>query len=752
MDCPTCGEPGAAAAGACLRCACVLLDDHRVPTLQKIVRCSAACRMLDAGLAVLPANPSDAARLGASAVRALAGADDELAACLLGLAFGLVALADAQQGDEPETGEEVVTKLESWMVRVASEELEEIRAQASAHAQPACCAALLVLIAGMISPEQCADVDADWLRTVHAELGEGPAIPHARLASLLKRWLLGTNAMRVDACALVAAACQLPELGAWLAQSEVSDFVLEALRCADTQVATSALDALYCVTQHTPMHGDELRGEAENALFGRPSARAVPSTDGAGSGYDSSFRTCLAHSAPTLVAMLVGDRVLTLEQRDRAWALLCLIDCRAASSLSAPLHGLLLRMVPCDTADELKCLLTIGANLTRASALAPSGHWKRTLDEPRGGASSTQEHDLPAAAICALSTFALTCAHELVTDPDQRYERPLAGGGVLDQDTLADVCACAAFALANGGPDARLPSSTATHMPPPQSTPRLARVATMAPLADACYAQLVLPLLPWLHELSRRLAASLLVITEAVLLTTDCAVAEQATERATKVLRAICGNRQVQRGFAFDEDAALLHVPHLLSLLAGVALRALGLPGVEQSVPPLPSLLLAAAVPQPTSDSPPQHDRGRLQDGGDGGGSDWLRQAISDKRTYTPHHVLENWLAPQSQRAAPDPFPDFAVDVLYASEFCLGLASEHRSSGQLSKVRAALSALFSSHSRVLALTQTRSTHTLCRLLRIWVRLGPSAPVPAKCAPALELLLTTLDEQLAYGGI
>ncbi|KAG8463004.1 hypothetical protein KFE25_001777 [Diacronema lutheri] len=864
--CATCGLDGAGEGGACLRCACALLGDAHVPSLQKIMRCRAACRSLDAGVAVLPDAPA-LAILSAHATGALASAEEDLAAAALELCFGVAALADQQLGE----GEGRVL-----MVHAASDALGRARARACACGQLAQCSALLVLIAGLVTPELAARVDPEFLVDIACDLADprlstedgavrarvlvslaeagygvpllaetlglqffelhlgvigrvddetqtldhisllrclvahhpdinrmqpppplrlelhdddragadaaiGPdgrrtarsaafpasAATQVNFVALLKRWLLaGTPALRIEACALIQCACESSPLlvGAWCAHDSLPDFVLNVLRAREGTVAQSvaALDALNALVRLLRVDGALLRDTSDAALLGESRSAQHDGARGADAARldnaRSSLLSSLAHSASALARVLLGkgELVLSSEHADRAWHLLLLASSPSARAGGAAgawegFEHVVRHTMPCRSMLEIERLLALAENVCACDGPAKSASCAEpvdgappcatTLSTGGSGDASIASTASPAALMCEVGLFAL----KQLASRNANLQLDAAFG----PEMLASMCVVCAYVVSHG-----VAADHAAH-----DAQRVTQVL------DLSFARLIAPLTGQLHELPHRLCVGLLVLAEAALIPPTGDAPDARAQRvgyARSLLASLFGHSRRHGGLHEDAHGvgARSHAGgrRAANLLSALALRALDLPEIGKSLPPLPSRLLQL-------------------------GDDTAREAESAADSLAvppaPELILNAWLSWRSSARCSSRSLAFAVELVYAQVFCLSVdappagghpvsaagtpelqllqrsasSSLHASADvrvgelRMGELRAALGALFSSDQ--IDLGALESDCTLCRLLRLWNAAFGSGAVPAHCSAAMDGLLRALDARGAF---
>lgn len=623
------------------------------------------------------------------------------------------------------------------------------------------------------------DKDDDYVRRALA-----PSAGRTKLIAMLKRWLLGTPAMRLEACTLIRCVCESSPLvmGAWCASDDLPEFVLDAMRSQDHHaVQVAALDAFYCLVQLAGVDCGQAREAQETAILGPRSAsaagtRAREEEEDNGNNNNnfsasaaSSFGACLAHSASALASLLLreNEHALTDKQSERAWELLLLASsCPRAGGVERVWDGfdrLVRRLLPCDSVLGAKRLLAIAANVCTAAEW--DGAARKAADD------STRRHESTASLVCELSLFAL---------------KHLAGGNggggsssvllmhnssnvAIDHDILADICTCGAYAITAAQTAQNVASVGAASSAAPglsgaaggeRERARAADAQQASRVAELSFERLLAPYARQLHELPRALSARLLVLAEAVLIISQCTSSRaQRIHYARSLLAASSAGSRRRYGFGganVQSDGALSDANgrRAANILTAIALHALALPGIEASVPLLPSRLLAQVV----KDDATRHAE-------EAAASTDSLLAVP----HTPQLVLQAWL---SSRASAQRWSShslsFAIEIVYAQVFvCLSSELEHQqhttaasvqpsqlgenkaaTAMRTSELRAALAALFGAHEAELCALE--SDHTLCRLLRLWNCAFAAAAIPVHCSRTMHALCDALDSRRAFG--
>jgi hypothetical protein len=681
--------------------------------------------------------------------------------------------------------------------------------------------------------------EAPFLTAAAAGEGRG-ADDEARtlraLTALLKRWLLSTSAMRIETCALIRASCDSAtanQIARACVSEGVSEFVVEAMRCTEPSVAHAALDALHGLARvalcgeretasaaaHEELEDGRLHDDADEAMAGHATSSSALG------GFVSS--RVLAGCIPIFTALLLADdeeEYLSASQREQAWELLA-ISASIPGAEQSDWHGfdeLARRLVPFPSVEEMKRLLAVVANVGRSA-------WRTTVDEQRSAQLDAQLLvDLSAAAI---------------ERPPNLPGRAGATGRwhelALDEQLLADVCACIALAITcaaqqfGGAQQQPKGSSNQAHAPPPvapgaaaelppraagQDQPRLAALSeTSDSIAELCYVRIIRPLCPRFCAggMPHGLMVDYLIAAEALLLTAaerGGAQRNKATERAREMLSALfddeydklaelsVGSMHRHHGSAhvLAPASAAVRSAGLVNLLVGVAMRALGVAGADKCDEPMPHREPAALPLLPSDWLATLAAEGP----GAGGGSTAAAYAElgaqgeqqqprepwdvgSEQRVHTPRSVLQAWLAAPAGPCASWTTLTlaFAVEVMHTHVFSLAAAVDdersqpypratgafglgaasgaHATSAaaqfagerrklapRLGELRLALTALL--RSQVECLFRLRPS-TISHLLRLWIRAhgAHALPLPAQCAPAVEALLSGLDQDHAW---
>lgn len=534
-----------------------------------------------------------------------------------------------------------------------------------------------------------------------------------RLAEHVRRWLLGSPELQLEASLLVMAACRAgPEsLALALDRADGAMFLLEALRSATldrgaagaagvdelARVAVSALDALHALVMLSTNHARLTR--AESGAVGRPLACEQ-----------------LVQGAPVLLTLLTRGDLLDGARAGRVFDLVE-IALREPACASAHLPALCSAVIPFRSQSAMtRALLAAEAAVRclRAVGLRGGADLRSSLVKL---CTQVIKHSPPAGAECADGRYgSASSAKALVAVGD-------------NQDALHGLCACAAFALdthptgVHGcSPELRDTVGTCradgalpTDEPADEDAQDAAACATFAEL---CFESVLRPLMRRLPQLADTCAEGVVDLTASVL--SNCACTGEASHApyAREVLSTdFLGGRA--GGMARNPPSAVLVALANRAVLA--ALPALSLPRLTHEVLPI-------ALPASTE--------------------------IELQLSLMPREVLRAWLTRLPGAALDAQRASVEVDVVYAFAFCCVPGSRVDASGVDAGGGAALRDAVCSFVRsTAALVHAFAPDSQLRLCRLWVAAtcgagrpgrAPVQPAPAGCFHGLELLVSAVD--------